>query len=281
MAAITELTEDFTTPADAAQITTDNSIFDNISGSASTQPTCTTSNPLDSTQPKSCRFVTAASDRICRANFTAVGMFWVGFYFYIVARPVVAPTVVFNCHDGDTTKVMDLRLTAAGALSLRRDGSTTVWTSSVLALNVWHRIAFMCDPGATPGLRLRIYSGANLHGTTPSQDSTLLATTIGTNITNIRLGVISPGNETLEYRLARLRADDAVEPAALPTGTMVTLGLATETTSVWPVEASAGGSSPISNFKVVLGGVETAAAAVNVVVGGSEVPYVSHSVVGA
>lgn len=213
MAALTELTEDFSTPGNGVEITTGNSIYDNISGSATGQPTCTTSNALDAAQPKAARFVVSASSRICRANLTTPQTYlWVGFYIYLVSLPA-ANVAIFTFYDGETTKISDVRLTAAGALQLR-DNNTTSWTSAALTTGAWHRIAIKCDPGeTTQGLRLKVYSAGNLHGTTSSQDSGLRGSNFGLNVSNIRMGFIS--NEAAELYLTRLRADSAVETTAL------------------------------------------------------------------
>lgn len=213
MAAIAELTEDFSTPADGVEITTANSIFDNISGTAAGQPTCTTSTPLDATQPKAARFVTSATTRICRANLAApVTYMWFGFYFFPITPPATN-TAIVAIYDGETTKIADIRFTTAGGLQLR-DNNTASWTSAALTLNAWHRVAMKCDPGETAqGLRLRIYSGGNLHGSTTSQDSGLRPSNFGANASNIRLGVIS--NDAIEFYATRLRADNATEPTAL------------------------------------------------------------------
>lgn len=210
MAAITALTEDFSTPANGAQITTGNSIFDSITGSASAQPTCTTSDALDASQPKACRFVLAAETRICRADLTAAGLLWLGAYIYVVTAPG-ANTAILNVYDGETTKIADVQLTTARELRLR-DGNTERWLSAALTANTWHRIALKVDPGV--GLRLRVYTGGALHGSNPSQDSADQTSTIGATVSNIRVGAIS--NATMEWRLTRLRGDDAAEPSGLP-----------------------------------------------------------------
>lgn len=219
MATLAAVTEDFSTPANGVEITTANSTIDNISGTATGQPTCTTANPLDATnQPKSAQFVTSVSNRICRINFDApVGYLWVSYYFWLTTAPATS-TAIMNAYDGETTKIADIRLTSTGQLQLR-DQNTSLWTSTALGTGQWHRVELKVDPADSIGLRLRIYSGANLHSTTVSQDSGLRASTIGVNVSNVRFGLIS--NETVDYRMTRLRADDANPPAALSTGVNV------------------------------------------------------------
>lgn len=224
MATIAALTEDFEGAAGGAAVTTGNSIFDDLAGAAT--PTFNTTSPLQGT--RSMEVITTANTALCRADFGPTATAWFGFYLWVTTRPA-ASTAIVNWYN-TTTKIGDLRLTAAGELQLR-DNNTARWTSTALATGEWHRVAIKVVPGSTTGHRVRIYTGPALNSATPSQDS-LDQTATGTAQTAIslfRVGILSSDTATIKFD--RLRGDDAVEPAGLATVNIPPVAVLTATPS--------------------------------------------------
>lgn len=251
MATISALTENFETGPSGAVVTTSNTIFDNKSGTGSV----TFSN--DAHEGALSMQVSPVADNVLlRADFTAVSTLWYSFYFKLTTAPATT-TAITNWYSA-ATKIGDMRLDSTGAISIR-DNNTTIWTSAALAPNVWHRIAIKVVPNTATGHRVKIYSGANLDTATASQDSgNLVATAVAVAaVDNIRFGLISA--ETASFRIDRLRADDAMEPAGLG-GTPLVAGAGTDQAAVEPYNAvtltgtASGGTAPYAYSWSQVGG---------------------------
>lgn len=222
MAAITALTEDFAGGAAGTNWTTGNTIVDNFTA-GNLIPTFAADNfPLFSVSGR----IAGATDGttvVCRCDFAAATA-WISFYIKVEATP--SSNIALALWYAGANKVGDLRLTPASALQLR-NGSAEVFTTTALTAGEWHRVSLWVNPGSTTGHRLRIYSGANLHGTTTSQDSGLVSANAASGaLTDLRLQNNS-GSTTHDVRLQRLRGDTTTEPAP---ATVVVLTELTEMT---------------------------------------------------
>lgn len=200
MVAIASLEENFTGAAAGVAVSTTNTIFDNLSG---TGTSIFNADNYVANRP-SVEFVCAAGFRICRADHTQAGG-WRGFALKIVADFSVN-TPVAMWYNG-TTLGGGVRLMADRTLQIRDADSVARFTSAApLALDSWYWITFKVDQNSA---RLKIYNG-----TTGAliQDSGALVTGFTTvNPDNLRVGPQSSVTGTI--RIARMRADDAVEPA--------------------------------------------------------------------
>jgi hypothetical protein len=242
MATIAALTENFEGGSNGANISTGNSIFDSITGSG-------TATFINDAQEGSLsgRVATTAATRILRADITSTGTLWVGFYIKIITTPDA--TSAISSWFSNTTKVGDFRLGTDNTVSLR-DNNTTVWTSTALATNTWHRIAIKSIPNSATGHRVRIYSGANLDTMTTSQDSGDLAATASgmTAVDNFRMGVIGSSTSTLQFD--RLRG--ASEPFGIGGADPLVANAGADQNDVEPYStitltgSATGGTSPFS-----------------------------------
>lgn len=240
MAEITALVEDFDGGTAGSVISTTNSVFDSITG---TGADATFSASAAYSGPLGMAHSSTAAGKTFRANF-ASPLLWHGFYWRPVTRPATT-TIVWNVFAG-AAKVADVRWLPTGELELR-SGTTTVWTSPVLALE-WHRLAILTAPNATGTgqLRLRIYSGAGRDSSTPAHDSgAQVAAVAGTALDNVRIGSLTA--DTLSFHVDRMRADDAAEPAGVTvsgfTGAATFGGSGTVSTSGTPQPGAAAGFS--------------------------------------
>ncbi len=154
----------------------------------------------------------SADFRLYRADYAPVSTLWLSGYFTLSALPTTS-TAILAVYSG-IAKIADVRVLPTGAMQLRSI-NTDRWTSTPVAVGVRHRFALQASPtvGGTGTLRLRLYQNNSANGVVPTQDSgaTVAAATVGTS-DNIRVGALGL-DSTLEWRLARLRGDSAVEPS--------------------------------------------------------------------
>lgn len=207
MAAITALTENFEGGSAGSDITTSNTFFDKV---GSPTPVFV----ADSVEGTRSFTPSSLSSSVSEVDFAGVTTLWIGFYLKLTAD-ATSSTAIWNLYgDGATSnKIADLRVASGGSTLQIRSVNTSRWTSTSLALNVWHRIAIGVTVGST--IQLKIYSGANLHSTTVSQQSGSQSNTntSASDADNVRFGLVS-GDSTLGFRLDRVRGDNASETAA-------------------------------------------------------------------
>lgn len=213
--AIPELTEDYAGAAAGVTVGIGNSIFDNITGTA-TVSVFHASGPVGG-NTKSHRIVAGGGNNINNADITPVPTLFFSFYLYLEAVPTLNEAIL-SWWSG-AVKVGDLRVLPDATIQLR-DNATGRWTSTPLALGAWHRIELMVDPGEAAGHLVNVWSGSKLNETTtPSQTSGLQTATLagvvsGSTVSQIRLGLI--GNDTTAIiRFSRLRGDSTVIPAPI------------------------------------------------------------------
>ncbi len=217
MATIAALSEDFETGTNGTAITTANTFF---TDTAPVVPMVITSADAISGS-RAATLGTLNSASVNTVSFTGATDGWVMFYF----KPMTLPTVntgFLSAYEGDTTKLWDLRFLTGGQLQYR-SVNTARWQSNVLALNAWHRIAINSNPdsGGAGSTTIRVYSGAQLHSASPTQNSTeqLLAAT-ATICDNYRFGALN-ADATFQFLMDYVRGDSDTEPASLTGGVPV------------------------------------------------------------
>lgn len=213
MATIAALTENFEGGSSGSNITTGNSFFTLVAGA---NPPQFLTESLEGTR---CMVPSVSSIAVNEVDFTAVTTLWLSFYLKITALPAATTAICQMYGDSRTNKILDVRLQSTGVLQLRSN-DVSRFTSTALATDVWHRIAVGVTVDST--CQMKIYSGANLHTTTTSQDSGSQSNTntIATNCDNVRLGVMTT-DTTIMFRMDRVRGDDAAEPAPHSAGSSV------------------------------------------------------------
>lgn len=122
------------------------------------------------------------TNMLTRQRGTAA-LYFFRFYIFLPSYPATANGISY-CKSGGTV-ISSLRINPTGSLALR-DGSTTRWTSAALPLNQWIRIEGNLDT-ANSRLQARIFTGLNVHGVTPDQDSGAQTLTAG-NLDQITFG---------------------------------------------------------------------------------------------
>ncbi len=127
-----------------------------------------------------------------RLDYTSATTVYGRFYFAKTGNPTVVTTLVRLFASG--TGGVDLRVNTTGALVFRNGASSTIFTSGNLANSTLHRVEFAIVHSDTVGrMMLRIYSGANAHGTVPDLEYGDTTTDRDTNASsdNFRFGVLS------------------------------------------------------------------------------------------
>lgn len=131
---------------------------------------------------------------------TASAKRWTTFYLRWGATPT-SNLVLVKGYSAGVTLSECVRLTTGGALAIR-DTTTTRWTSTPLTAGELVRVAVLLDP-ANDQCRLKIYSGANVHSATASQDSGLQTLNLAsaTTVDQFRWGCVSgaAGISWVEY----------------------------------------------------------------------------------
>jgi hypothetical protein len=160
--------------------------------------------------------------------------------------------------NGDGVAQMRIRNASNGGDFQFRDQTTSAWVSSTgIANGEWARIEVQYDLG-TLTMSARIFVGANLEGTTPDEEELgiSMSNRVSTSLQRVRVGTPAVNTPTMQMEFRDIAWAD-------------------ELTWIGPYSAAppAGGT-----FYVVVGGVEQAATAVNVVISGAEQPMSSVEV---
>ena len=206
--------------------------FDNTLGTAPVYHA-----PSAVTGPLGCRFVSTAGSSRGDFTFSAATTVWVSFYITVESAPA-ANVYIAEWRNG-ATKIGDIRMNSGATTLTMRDNNTAISGITTPALGVGqHRISIRITPGSATGHELRVYSGANLHGTSPDFSATGAATAAAqTQVTSVLLGIIT--SSTWSFGVDRLRLDNAVEPAGFVQ--LSTLTLQSVTASGW----TATGGTPL------------------------------------
>lgn len=211
--------EDFEGGTDGATVNSTNSIFTTAFGT-----TVTFDDTQSVTGNLSMLVDTTSSASMVGVEYGAHVVTYWRMYLHLDALPA-ANTYVMAMH-ASGTKQMDVRVTPTGAVTVR-DGNVAVWTSATtVAAGEWFRMEGVCD--STAGAQqVRLFTGANVHGTTPDVTSGDVAYS-GTAITNGTAG--ASNSTTAKFWIDDYAVDDAnfpgpsIEPPADATNTYVSVG---------------------------------------------------------
>lgn len=153
-------------------------------------------------------------------DWAASSLAWLSWYFKLPATPG-SDSYFMGWFDGAGARIGDLRFNAGATTLLLRDNFGSVLAASAaIPVGEWHRVSLMVQPGSATGHQLRLYLGANRHGSTPSYDSGGLPATAAarTSVARWRFGFIS--GTGVDYKIARQRVDSAVEPPPISVPTV-------------------------------------------------------------
>ena len=176
--------------ANGVAINTQNSAFTNLVeagwtfSNAQTVPSTT-----DTVSGK--QTTTTASTSIANVIVTSSTATYFRAYLYVAQRPAGNTTI--GSLLSSTGMAAELQLTAAGAFRLRRSGdSVTIATSPADTAPAagWCRIEWRYDSSALQQ-ELRVYSGANLHSTSPSYTSGPVTTAAGGAVVRMAIGAVT------------------------------------------------------------------------------------------
>ncbi len=136
-------------------------------------------------------FSTTSIEGLLAAIFTPAGSYsrlefahnsvttaWYSMYLRIPALPE-ANSYIAAFYDGPglgANKIGDVRINTNGTVSVRDNNTAVITSTAALTPNVWHRLAVRVTPNVANGLELKLYIGANRHGTTPDYAGTANST---------------------------------------------------------------------------------------------------------
>lgn len=158
--------EGFETGPSGAALTTTNTTFTAVTASGFSFTASPT--PAVGALAATASTPTTAANRLLEKTFTAAAAVYHRQYINIPANPGAA--VFLGSMLSTATVRAGLRLNAAGTLTLRNNTVAVYTSTQVLPLGVWVRIEWRVDNTAA-AQELRVFSGANLHGTTPDWTS--------------------------------------------------------------------------------------------------------------
>lgn len=185
-AGMVEFSEDFEGAADTVGATTSTTTFN---GNTNPSATMTHSTLRSITGTRSLRIQNpTATQGLYRTVAPARTLAYRRVYWY--SADMTTGTVVMSAQTGATTNGSNIQIPASGAIRLR-DVTTVVATSSITAVvDQWYRFEQFVDSAAGTH-RLRVFTGANLHGTVPDDEISGALTvgtwdrlTLGTNAAN-------------------------------------------------------------------------------------------------
>lgn len=155
----------------------------------------------------------AGSTGSIRWDFTASAKAYLSLYVHTPASPPASNQTFMTAYSGATTQIASFRWQSDGTLGVRDVNAALSTTSIAVPSDTDIRIDMYLEPGSATGVRVRVFWGGGLNGSTPNATATTSATSSGaTSVDNIRLGAVSGG---LSYWMARLRVDDAAYPAPI------------------------------------------------------------------
>lgn len=144
----------------------------------------------------------------------SVASAWYSMYLRIPALPE-ANSYIAAFYDGPglgANKLGDVRINVNGTVSVRNNNTAVITSTVALTPNVWHRLAVRVTPNAANGLELKLYIGANRHGTTPDYVGTANSTR-DFLVAYLYAGVTSAS--TMQLFVDHLQGSATAEPAPL------------------------------------------------------------------
>ena len=209
MANIAALAEDFEGGSNGATLTTGNTIFNTISGTA---PDATFVNTSFEGSLAMQMATTGGALKTYRVDHTTETDVWYGFALRIDTVPT-ATTTIFQAFQ-NTTLACTIRILTDGTVQLR-DNVTSRFISPVLTTGDWYWVSVHFKPGDAAGARLKVYDASS---TMVFDSGNGAATsTAATGMDNLRVGILASTGDCT-FSLDRMLADDASEVGA-PTTT--------------------------------------------------------------
>lgn len=137
--------------------------------------------------------VAASTARYMEYAYTPAGVLYLRMYCYVPTAATGNVDFAAARGAGNTAARARMGTNSAGTKLIIRDNATTVYTSTAsIPTGAWFRVEWRLD--STAGQQqLRLFLGANLHGSTPDEDSGNQSYTQGT-VDTFRIG---PVNNTL------------------------------------------------------------------------------------
>lgn len=186
------MSEGFNSLSNGTALTTSNTAFTTVFGAV----TPTASTVASHSSPASMRCSVAAQSVAGEYAFTLGSLIFLRTYIYFPSSMPSANFYIFNLLSNTTVRA-NARTNATNNLAMR-NGTTAVWNSStVLAPNTWYRLEWKID--ATNSLQqMRVYAGANLDSSTPTEDSGAQTYNQGT-FDRLQVGVPASSTGTVHY----------------------------------------------------------------------------------
>jgi hypothetical protein len=215
-----EFVEPFESGSNGANITTANTGFDAVSG---TPPVFDTTAYQGSFAAK---FSSSSTTITVRRTYSGglVSTMYHLFYVRQLANPSAAMVVAQQRASG--TNRHQVRILATGELQLRNGTTAVAQTTLQLAANTWYRVEWKIVTGTEQ--RLRVFTGANIEGTTPDEEISGAANQ-GTG-DNTLFGLITAATWTGWIDMVRADPTNWLGPIAFTASASDTAG-ATDTTT--------------------------------------------------
>lgn len=202
MASIAALTEDFEGGSNGAALTTGNTIFNTISGTA---PDATFVNTSFEGSLAMQMASTGGALKTYRVDHTSQSEAWFGFALRIDSVPT-ATTTIYQAFQGSTL-ACTIRLMTDSTVQLR-DNLTSRFISPVLSSGNWYWVSAHFKPGDAAGARLKIYDASS--SLVYDSGNGAATSTSATAMDNLRVGILASTGDCT-FSLDRMLADDTDE----------------------------------------------------------------------
>lgn len=155
-----------------------------------------------------CQVSSAAS--IATATFTAAAALYGRFFLYVATRP--AALIAIGQYTSVGTMRAELQLGPNGQLRMRNSGTVAIHTApdNTTPLGGWCRVEWSYSNTAAQQ-RLRVFTGANLFGSTPDYDSGTVTTTAAGTADRLSIGTLNTTTMTAYWD--SVAVDNAAFPA--------------------------------------------------------------------
>ena len=168
-----DFSEDFNSLGNGVTLTTGNTDFDNLFASGSGTFTSSTSSTIHGTFG---RFnTTTSSTDFARKQYSSTSSRFYRFYIRLSSLPAATATLFSLLDAPGTSTVSALRMQTDGTILLRNGVVTVDTSTTALNTNEWMRIELFYNAAASTQT-MRIYAGADVDSTTPTETLTGAAT---------------------------------------------------------------------------------------------------------
>jgi len=189
-----DFAQDFNAFGNGTTLTTGNTGFDNLFSSGTGTFTSSTSSTIHGTFG---RFsTTTSSTDFAREQYADTSSRFYRFYMRLSSLPAATATVFSLLDNAGTTTVGALRVQTDGTILLRNGAVTVDTSTTALNINEWMRIELFYNAAASVQTA-KLYAGANVNSTTPTETLTGAATNGATSYMNIGM-VTSQASQTYD-----------------------------------------------------------------------------------